>query len=185
MRVIIIVIAIILATTGLIAGEKQNPVVVMSTNMGNIEIELFESEAPLTVANFMSYIKDGFYNDTVFHRVINNFMIQGGGFTTDGKRKETKAPITNEAKNGLSNKLGTLAMARTNNPHSATSQFFINVKDNDFLDNNERSAGYCVFGKVIAGMEIVEKIKTTPTAVKNGMKDWPIKDVIIKSFTVK
>lgn len=140
----------------------SNPMVLMETPEGEVLIELFEKEAPKTVENFLRYVDEDFYEGTLFHRVINNFMVQGGGFDFSMKQKDTHEPVENEADNGLKNELGTLAMARTMDPHSATSQFFINVKDNGFLDHtakNPQGWGYCVFGKVIDGMEAVEKIK--------------------------
>ncbi len=159
------------------------------TNKGVIELELYSDKAPLTVANFVKYANDGFFNGTVFHRVINNFMIQGGGFTVDGEHKtDAYEPIQNEANNMLSNEIGTIAMARTNNPHSASSQFFINVKDNNFLDHTDekRGWGYCVFGKVTKGMDVVDAIKIVPTQVnpKTSMPDWPVEDIIIESIEI-
>ncbi len=164
--------------------------VLMKTSMGDIELELYPDKAPITVANFVTYAKEGFYDGVVFHRVIKNFMIQGGGFDTDGNYKNpTHPPIKNEAKNGLSNKMGTIAMARTNMINSATSQFFINVKDNLFLDHRDEGAGYgyAVFGKVIKGMDVVKKIEEVPTHVnpKTHMQDWPVKDVIINKVIVE
>jgi peptidyl-prolyl cis-trans isomerase B (cyclophilin B) len=161
----------------------------MVTNMGTIELELYADKAPITVENFVKYANDGFFNGTVFHRVINNFMIQGGGFTVEGDHKtDTYDGIQNEADNKLSNEIGTIAMARTNNPHSASSQFFINVKDNNFLDHTDkkRGWGYCVFGKVTKGMEIVNAIKVVATQVnpKTGMPDWPVENIIIESVEV-
>ena len=161
----------------------------MVTNKGIIELELYADKAPITVENFVKYANDGFFNGTVFHRVINNFMIQGGGFTIEGdQKKDAYEQIQNEADNGLSNEIGTIAMARTNNPHSATSQFFINVKDNNFLDHTDKNRGwgYCVFGKVTKGMDIVDAIKVVPTQVnpKTGMQDWPVEEIIIESVEV-
>ena len=153
------------------------------TSAGDIVVELDAAKAPKTVANFLQYVKSGHYDGTIFHRVIDNFMIQGGGMTTDMKEKETRAPIPLESRNGLTNQRGTLAMARTSDPNSATSQFFINVKDNDFL-NQEKSRdgnGYAVFGKVIEGMDVVDKIKATPT----GPGDVPVQPIIIKKATVE
>ena len=152
----------------------------MNTNMGTIKIELFPDKAPVTVKNFMSYVNDSFYDGTIFHRVINNFMIQGGGFLPDGTQKKTKAPITLESNNNLSNTVGTIAMARTNAPNSATSQFFINVKDNDFLNyKNDQNPGYAVFGKVVSGMDVVNAIKGVQTTTKGAYQDWPVEDVKI------
>ncbi|MCX8573589.1 MULTISPECIES: peptidylprolyl isomerase B [unclassified Gilliamella] len=162
--------------------------IVFHTTYGDIKINTFDDKAPETVKNFVEYCKEGFYNNTIFHRVINNFMIQGGGFEPGMKQKKTKAPIQNEAANGLKNNRGTLAMARTSDPHSATAQFFINVVDNDYL--NYRSAdvngfGYCVFAEVVDGLDVVDKIKAVKTG-RNGMhSDVPVEDVIITSVTVE
>jgi len=168
---------------------SENVSVKMVTNKGTIELELNTDKAPITVENFVKYANDGFFNGTVFHRVINNFMIQGGGFTIEGtQKKDTYEQIQNEADNMLSNEVGTIAMARTNNPHSATSQFFINVKDNNFLDHKDKKQGwgYCVFGKVTKGMDIVDAIKVVPTQVnpKTGMQDWPVEEIIIESVEI-
>jgi peptidyl-prolyl cis-trans isomerase B (cyclophilin B) len=162
--------------------------VLLKTNFGDITIKLFEQEAPNTVANFKAHVEEGFYNGTIFHRVISNFMIQGGGFEPGLNQKDTKAPIENEADNGLSNKKGTLAMARTNDPHSATSQFFINVNDNDFLDfsaANSQGYGYCVFAEVIEGMDVVEKIKAVETGNAGMHGDVPVEDVVIESVSMQ
>ena len=157
----------------------------MKTNKGDILLELDQGKAPISVANFLSYVKDGFYDGTIFHRVIGNFMIQGGGFTPDMVQKQTKAPIKNEWANGLKNKTGTIAMARTNNPNSATSQFFINVKDNDFLSTAQGGgAGYAVFGKVVAGMDVVNAIRVVPTATKGRYGDVPVSPVVIEKTMV-
>lgn len=164
--------------TGNTMKENSNTVK-FETTAGDIVIELNPEAAPITVANFLSYVDSGYYDGLVFHRVINGFMIQGGGFYPNGTQKETNAPITLESQNGLSNNKGTIAMARTNNPNSATSQFFINTVDNDFLNYNARSEGYAVFGTVTKGMDVVEKIEKTQTGVKNRMQDWPIEDIII------
>jgi cyclophilin family peptidyl-prolyl cis-trans isomerase len=163
-------------------AKAANPVVVMETSMGTIKIELFEDKAPITVKNFLAYVDDKHYENTVFHRVISTFMIQGGGIDTDGKEKKTKPAIKNEADNGLKNDRGTLAMARTGEPDSATSQFFINVKNNSGLDKENEGVGYAVFGRVIDGMDVVDKIKNVKTGRK-GMfaKDCPLEDVVIKS----
>ena len=165
--------------------EEVNPVVEMITSMGKIEIELDAEKAPITVKNFLSYVDSKFYDDTIFHRVINNFMIQGGGFTEDFKSKETAPPIKNEAANGLLNKRGTIAMARTGEVDSATSQFFVNVVDNTFLDHKVRDYGYCVFGKVISGMDVVDKIKVVKTTRKGPYTDVPVETVFIKSIRRK
>jgi peptidyl-prolyl cis-trans isomerase B (cyclophilin B) len=161
--------------------------VTFKTNHGDFSLELFADKAPKTVANFLEYIKDGFYNDTIFHRVINGFMIQGGGFTADMEQKSTKAPIENEANNGLSNDAGTVAMARTNDPHSATAQFFINVKDNDFLNFSSESVngwGYCVFAKVTDGMDVIEKIKNVKTGNNGYHQDVPEEAVVIEEVII-
>jgi len=152
------------------------------TTMGDISIELDFDNAPVTSANFLSYAKDNFYNDTIFHRVINGFMVQGGGMTSGMQQKETKASIENEADNGLKNDIGTLAMARTADPHSASSQFFINVSNNDFLNHsgkNMQGWGYAVFGKVVKGMDVVEKIKAVPTGSAMGHQDVPVDPIEI------
>lgn len=161
--------------------------ITLHTNYGDITIELDFEKAPKTAANFKQYAEDGFYNGTIFHRVINGFMIQGGGFDEDFKQKETRAQIENEADNGLKNATGTIAMARTSDPHSATAQFFINVKDNDFLNHTNKSNsgwGYCVFGKVTAGMEVVDKIKAVKTGSKGHHQDVPKEAVIIQNVTL-
>lgn len=162
----------------------MNPRVEMKTSQGTIQIELFEDQAPITVKNFLAYVDDKFYDGTIFHRVIDGFMIQGGGFDAGMKQKATKPPIKNESANGVANRRGTLAMARTNVADSATSQFFINVKDNDFLDRAKASdgVGYCVFGKVVAGMDVVDKIKAMPTGRKAGHDDVPLTTVTIESI---
>ncbi len=163
----------------------SNPMVLMETPEGEVLIELFEKEAPKTVENFLRYVDEGFYEGTLFHRVINNFMIQGGGFDFDMKQKDTHEPVENEADNGLKNELGTLAMARTMDPHSATAQFFINVKDNGFLNHsgkNPQGWGYCVFGKVVDGMEAVEKIKKVKTRAYGPMDDVPADPISIISM---
>ncbi len=160
----------------------QNPTVLMKTSLGDITIELFPDKAPVTVANFLQYVKSGHYNHTIFHRVIKDFMIQGGGFTKDMEQKSVKAPILNEAMNGLSNKRGTIAMARTGVVNSATAQFFINTVDNDSLDYKNSSPqgyGYCVFGKVIAGMDVVDKIRAVKTGSAAGHRDVPVTPVEI------
>ena len=166
------------------ATNGANPKVLIETNMGNIEAELYADKAPLSVANFMQYVEQGKYNGTIFHRVMSDFMIQGGGLTPDMEQKPTFDPIKNEAGNGLKNNTGTLAMARTNVVDSATSQFFINVKDNDFLDHRddtEMGFGYAVFGKVTSGMETVDKIKMVKTGDKSGQENVPLEPVIINS----
>lgn len=161
--------------------------VTFHTNYGDIVINTFADKAPATVENFLDYCKEGFYDNTIFHRVINGFMIQGGGFEPGMNQKATKAPVRNEANNGLANNRGTLAMARTNDPHSATAQFFINVADNDFLNfraENANGWGYCVFAEVVEGMDIVDKIKAVSTGRSGFHQDVPREDIIIKSVTV-
>ena len=155
--------------------------VVIETTQGDIVVELNPEKAPNTVKNFLTYVNEGFYAGTIFHRVIRDFMIQGGGFDKNLNQKETREPIQNESKNGLFNDTYTIAMARTNDPHSATSQFFINLKDNYFLDDGD---GYCVFGKVTSGHRVVQKIGSLPTHVKEGMGDVPIKRVTIKAIKI-
>jgi cyclophilin family peptidyl-prolyl cis-trans isomerase len=163
----------------------QNNVVKLQTSMGNIVIELNEQAAPVTVKNFLGYVQSGFYDGTIFHRVIPGFMIQGGGFTPKMIRKKTLDPIINEAKNGLSNKRGTIAMARTNNPNSATSQFFINHRDNDFLNYmDDNQPGYAVFGKVIEGMDVVDAIASVKTTTRDGMENVPVEPVEIVSAKI-
>src|SRR5437870_1375744 len=179
-------LAIVLAA-GTARAEGKNPMVLISTSMGDIKVELYPDKAPETVKNFLSYANDKFYDGTIFHRVIANFMIQGGGMDKDMKQKATKAPIKNEAGNGLKNDTGTIAMARTNVVDSATAQFFINVKDNDFLNHRDETAagfGYAVFGKVVSGMDVVHKIEHVQTTNKGGQQDVPADTVIIKSVTV-
>jgi cyclophilin family peptidyl-prolyl cis-trans isomerase len=161
---------------------EGDPVVLMKTSMGDIQIKLFQDKAPVSVANFLAYVDEKFYDGTIFHRVIKDFMVQGGGFTNDLGKKDTKAAIKNEASNGLSNKRGTLAMARTNVVDSATSQFFINVVDNKFLDHNTRDFGYAVFGEVTEGMDVVDKIRAVKTGAKAPFaSDCPLTPVTIVS----
>jgi len=162
--------------------ELQKPVVLLKTSMGDIKIELYPDKAPVTVKNFLQYVNDGFYDHTIFHRVIDGFMIQGGGFTKDFQQKATRTAIKNEADNGLNNKTGTIAMARTSDPDSATAQFFINVADNSFLDfrgKNPREYGYAVFGRVVEGMDIVNKIKKAKTGTKGPFENVPQETVEI------
>jgi cyclophilin family peptidyl-prolyl cis-trans isomerase len=151
------------------------------TTLGDFTVELFEKDAPISVANFLQYIDDGFLNGTIFHRIVPGFVIQGGGFTEDMSQKKTKAPIKNEADNGRKNLRGTLSMARTNDINSATSQFFVNLKDNDFLDHSRGNFGYAVFAKVTDGMDVVDKIAAVETARKKGFDDVPVEAVIMKS----
>ena len=184
LSILILALSIIAGPAG--AEEKAgNPMVVVKTNLGDLTIELYPDKAPLTVENFLNYVDKKFYDGTIFHRVIPTFMIQGGGFTPDMMKKATGAPLKNEAANGLSNARGTIAMARTGEIHSATCQFFINVKDNKALDYKDDSAagfGYAVFGKVTEGMETVDKIKGVKTETKGQYGDVPVKPVIIKSI---
>jgi cyclophilin family peptidyl-prolyl cis-trans isomerase len=176
-RIFLALFGVALLASSACAADK-NPVVVVETSMGTIKIELNQDKAPITVKNFLAYVDDKFYDGTIFHRVIGkendekDFMIQGGGFTEERKEKKTKDPIKNEASNGLSNAKYTVAMARTNDPDTATAQFYINVADNDFLNKNARSPGYAVFGKVIEGTEVVDKIK----AVKTEKKKFTVPD---------
>lgn len=161
--------------------------VTLHTNYGDITIELNHEKAPKTAANFAQYAQEGFYDGTIFHRVISNFMVQGGGMTEDMQQKPTRAPIENEADNGLGNVVGSVAMARTSDPHSASAQFFINVQDNSFLNHRDKSMqgwGYCVFGKVAEGMDTVNKIKAVKTGSKAGHQDVPVEPVEIKKVTV-
>ncbi len=164
-----------------------NPKVLMETSKGNVTIELYEKEAPITVKNFLTYVNEGFYNNLIFHRVIPNFMIQGGGFDADMNQKPAKDPIKNEARRGLNNKRGTIAMARTNVINSATAQFFINLVNNDFLnhkDNSSSGFGYAVFGEVIDGMDVVDTIGRTRTHAFGMFRDVPIKEITIKNMSV-
>lgn len=172
-------------TEQIIEETPQIPMeyVTIETTKGNIAVELDPNAAPITVANFLTYVDEGFYSGTVFHRVIPNFMIQGGGFVKEGAKKDTHDPIILESQNGLSNMTGTLAMARTGAPNSATAQFFINVADNTFLNYSGGNPGYAVFGKVTAGMDVVNEIRQVQTSVKNGMQDWPVEDVEIVNIT--
>lgn len=190
--VIAAILSLVLFTT--VKGEKNmndqtssNPVVVIETTMGTITVELDAEHAPNTTANFLAYVDDGYFVDTTFHRVIPNFMIQGGGITADMRDKPSKrAPIENEANNGLKNDRGTLAMARTNDPHSATSQFFINHKDNDFLNFRSETMqgwGYAVFGKVVDGMDVVDAIAAVSTGNKGGHQDVPLETITITGVT--
>ncbi len=167
--------------------SEKNPVVLMETSMGDLKIELNAEKAPITVENFLGYVNDGFYEETVFHRVIKDFMVQGGGMTADMKEKPNKAPIKNEADNGLKNERGSLAMARTQVVDSATSQFFINVVDNDFLNHQGKSPmgyGYAVFAKVIEGMETVDAIRQVATGNQGMHQDVPTEPVVIKKASV-
>jgi len=159
--------------------------ITLKTNIGDIFIELDEENAPKTCENFKQYVKDGHFDGTIFHRVIDNFMIQGGGFISGMEQKATREPIENEAKNGLSNEVGTIAMARTMDPHSASAQFFINVADNKFLDYPGQDGwGYCVFGKVTEGMDVIDKIKGVETTSKAGHQDVPVEDIVIEKAEI-
>ncbi len=185
---IMLVFAVLCLSAGIASAAevKKNPVVEMDTSLGKIKIELFEKEAPISVKNFLDYAKSGFYTDTTFHRVIPGFMIQGGGYTADRKKKPANAAIKNEAANGLKNDRGTISMARTSAPDSATSEFFINVVDNKMLNRpNPDGAGYAVFGKVIEGMDVVDKIVNVKQKNQNVVfQNLPEVPVVIKSVTV-
>ena len=178
----------LLFTLVLLGGSAlASPTAIIHTTMGDITIELDEDRAPATVANFRRYAEDGFYNDTIFHRVIPGFMIQGGGHTADMKEKPTREPIANEAHNGLKNARGTIAMARTSNPHSATAQFFINLVDNGYLNHTSKTNagwGYAVFGKVVAGLEVIDKIAEAKTGRSGMHRDVPVEDIIIEKTEI-
>jgi peptidyl-prolyl cis-trans isomerase B (cyclophilin B) len=189
----LVLVAVVAVVFAIPAGAEdmknsRNPVVVIKTSMGTMEIELYKDEAPITVQNFTWYVKNGFYDGLIFHRVIDNFMIQGGGYTPAMKKKAGNEPIENEATNGLKNDKYTVAMARTGAVHSATSEFFINNKDNPSLDHRnttQQGFGYCVFGKVIEGQEVVDKISKVKTTNKNGMGDVPVEVVVIEEVYMK
>ncbi len=189
----LLAVLIFAGLTGSTPAQENKPVsdtptvtVVMETSKGTIELELDRAKAPNTVANFVNYVKKGHYDGVIFHRVIPDFMIQGGGFTADMDQKATDTPIENEAKNGLKNVRGSIAMARTSNPHSASAQFFINLKDNSFLDYPGQDGwGYCVFGKVSAGLDVIDAIAKVPTGSKNGHQNVPTEAVLIKSAKIK
>jgi len=186
-----LILALVFALCGPLTafgGLSDNPQVIMETSKGTIVLEVFPDEAPKTVKNFLQYVRWGHYDGTIFHRVIPNFMIQGGGFTPDMKRQATEMPVQNEADNGLRNKRGTVAMARTPDPHSATDQFFINTKSNGFLNHKSKTAqewGYTVFGKVVEGMDVVNAISGVKTAKKGMMDNVPVEPVKIIKMTVK
>lgn len=169
-------------------AAQGNPGAIIHTSMGDIQLELYRDKAPVSVENFINYATSGFYDGTIFHRVISHFMIQGGGFTPDMQKKTTGEPIQNEAANGLSNKRGTLAMARTNDPHSATAQFFINVQDNRNLDytsgRSSREWGYAVFARVTSGMEVVDEIRYVETTSQPPFSDVPVEPVVIESIEI-
>lgn len=184
--VAVLCLMVALAASPIAAQEK--PVVIIETSMGDITMELNAGRAPVSVENFLGYVKAGFYDGTIFHRVIASFMIQGGGFTPDMTKKPVKDPIKNEAQNGLRNRKYTVAMARTNEVDSATAQFFINTKDNSFLDNKGTTArdyGYAVFGKIVDGMDIVDAIDKVKTTTKSGFSDVPAEPVMIKTIRLK
>ena len=181
MKKLLITTSLLLASSHLFA----NTMVDMKTSMGNIEIELYDDKAPISAKNFESYVKSNFYAGTIFHRVIPGFMVQGGGLDVNMIEKTTKAPISNEANNGLKNTRGTLAMARTSDPNSATSQFFINVADNTFLNRSQMDAGYAVFGKVTKGMDIVDKIVSVPTGNYGMHQNVPKQPIKIMSVQIK
>lgn len=184
-RFVGLLVSLSLLGAALMAHAADLPHVLLKTNMGEITLELSPDKAPKTVDNFLSYVKSGQYNGTIFHRVINGFMIQGGGFDMTMKEKPTRAPIKNEAANGLKNEPYTIAMARLPDPHSATAQFFININDNAFLNYPSRDGwGYCVFGKVIKGMDVVDRIKQVPTASKGMYENVPVKPVVIESASI-
>ena len=177
--IIVLVVLLFLAATLIISNNNKYKI---NTSDGTIVIKLYPNKAPITVNNFEQYVKDGFYTGTVFHRVIPGFMIQGGGYEANGTQKQTMPPIKLESDNGLSNNKYTIAMARTNNPNSATSQFFINTADNSFLNYGVRDQGYAVFGKVIKGQNIVDKIESVQTTTKYGMQNWPVQNIVIESI---
>ena len=182
MRFLQIVTFLLFTLVGLVT-HAETMQVELQTSEGNIVLELYADKAPKTVANFLQYVDDGFYKGTIFHRVISGFMIQGGGFERGMIEKDTRAPITNESNNGLQNEVGTIAMARTSAPHSATAQFFINLENNQFLNytgDHPQEIGYCVFGKVIKGLDIVKKIGAAPTTTFGPHGDVPIKPIVIK-----
>ncbi len=181
MMMVIIFVAIITTLFLIILPTLKNEVKIQ-TSKGDIIVELYPNKAPITVENFKTYVEEDFYHGTVFHRVIPGFMIQGGGFTEMGIQKQTHNPIVLESDNGLSNEKYTLAMARTKNSNSATSQFFINTANNTFLDYGVRDQGYAVFGKVIDGFEIVDEIEKSQTTTKNGMPNWPVKEIVIEKI---
>ena len=184
MRIIATALALLITLLP-VPALAQSPQVELKTSQGVVTLELYPDRAPKTVENFLQYVREGFYNGTVFHRVIPNFMIQGGGFTADMAQKPTRGPIINEAANGLRNNTGWVAMARTSDPHSASAQFFINVKDNDFLNHPGQSGwGYAVFGRVVGGMDIVNRIAAVPTANRGPHANVPVTPVVIESARV-
>lgn len=172
-------------TTTTTKGDNMSDIAVFKTNKGTFEVQLNKDKAPITVANFEKYVNDGFYKGTVFHRVMKGFMVQGGGFLENGSQKKTMAPIKLESDNGLKNKVGTIAMARTQDPNSATSQFFINTVDNNFLNYAPGNDGYAVFGKVISGMDVIKQIESVQTTTKKRMQDWPVDNIVIEDAYMK
>ena len=183
----LLIVVVLLLSTSLAAAQTPPPRVLLETSLGVITLELDPAAAPKTVNNFLDYVRAGSYGGTIFHRVINGFMIQGGGLTVDMQPKPTRPPIPNEADNGLKNRRGTIAMARTSDPHSATSQFFINVEDNAFLDHKAKTPkgwGYCVFGRVVEGMAVVEAIEKGMTTTKGPFRDVPVTAVIIEKARI-
>jgi peptidyl-prolyl cis-trans isomerase B (cyclophilin B) len=187
LSMLILIITFIVGTGLSVRAARSHPLVKLETSMGEITLELYPDKAPASVANFLQYVKDGHFNGTIFHRVINGFMIQGGGFDANMQQKPTRAPIKNEADNGLKNEPYTVAMARTNIPDSATAQFFINVNDNQFLNHTAKTPqgwGYAVFGKVVKGQDVVDKIKAVPTATQGMLQNVPVTPVTIVKATV-
>ena len=187
LRMLVVAGAVVMTLGASDSAAQDNPTVVMETSLGNITLELFREQAPITVENFLQYVNDGFYAGTVFHRVIQQFMIQGGGMTADMRQKPTRDPIRNEATNGLSNERGTIAMARTNVVDSATAQFFINTVNNAPLDNrgtDARSYGYAVFGRVTDGMDVVDRIAAVATGTRGPHRDVPVEPVVINGVSV-
>jgi len=180
-------LVLLLVSASPVALAKDNPHVLMETSMGNIELELYAGKAPITVQNFLQYVRDGFYDGTIFHRVIYDWLIQGGGYDKDLQEKETRPPIKSEAANGLNNKRGTIAMARFSDPDSADAQFFINLDNNTSFNhkgNSPRTYGYCVFGRVVKGMDVAEKISAVKTDEKGGFVNLPAEPVVIKHMKI-
>ena len=184
----LVLTTIIFINNGVNAEMAKNTIITVKTSLGDIKLELFDDKAPMTSENFKKYIESGYFANSIFHRVIKDFMVQGGGFTMEMEEKETMSPIKNEANNMVSNERGTIAMARTNDPHSASAQFFINLKDNVFLDFKSETTqgwGYCVFGKVIEGMEVIDKIATVDTGSYGPHQDVPKDPIIIKEIIIE
>jgi len=187
LKISAVALSLVLALAVETVAAQANPQVDFDTSAGRFRLELRQDKAPVTVANFLTYVRDGYYDGTIFHRVIGNFMIQGGGFTAEFEKKKTRDPIQNEADNGLKNLKGSISMARTGQPHSATAQFFINVQDNPALDyraSQGQGWGYAVFGKVTSGMEVVEQIKQAATTRRGSYSDVPVETILIKSVTL-